>query len=166
MAATKIDPSTAGMGPVPEANRPGHHPEVEQDKPVLPPRVEQPATESFLFRFDPLMLPAAAAAGVLPAMTGIDVGEDVRIRFGIWGMTFPRAAVTGVEVTGPYSLLKVVGPPRLSLADGGITFATSRQKGLCICLAEPQPGPYPFLRHRGVTVTVESPEALAEALLP
>jgi hypothetical protein len=24
-------------GPVPEANRPGHHPEVEQDKPTGPP---------------------------------------------------------------------------------------------------------------------------------
>ncbi len=27
--------ATDGLGPVPEANRPGHHPEHEQDKPDL-----------------------------------------------------------------------------------------------------------------------------------
>lgn len=29
--------SGGGMGPTPEANRPGHHPEHEQDKPSGPP---------------------------------------------------------------------------------------------------------------------------------
>jgi hypothetical protein len=30
-------PSDQGQGRVPEANRPGHHPEKEQDKPLEPP---------------------------------------------------------------------------------------------------------------------------------
>ena len=77
---------------------------------------------------------------------------------------FPLAEVTGVEATGDFWLPKVAGPPHLSLADRGITFATNRQRGTCIQLRHPQPGPYPVLKHPAVTVTVEDPEAL-EAIL-
>lgn len=165
MSTRKIDPSADGLGPVPEANQPGHHPDVEQDKPVGPPRSPTPAVDHFSFQFEPLLLPLALSAGVFPTMTGIDVGDDVRIRFGLWGMSFPRASVAGVEETGPYQLHKVAGPPRLSMADRGVTFATSRERGLCISLARPHRGPFPLLRHPAVTVTVKAPDALAEALL-
>ena len=48
------------------------------------------------------------------------------------------------------------GPPHLSLADRGITFATNRQRGLCIRLHRPHPAidPLGLIRHPGVTVTV------------
>ena len=32
--AGKVSGKGAGLGPVPEENQPGHHPEHEQDKPV------------------------------------------------------------------------------------------------------------------------------------
>jgi hypothetical protein len=166
MPTPKTVPAAEGLGPVPDANQPGHHPEVEQDKPSGPP--PGPATPTsprrFALRFEGLMLPFAAAATVLPGTAYVEVDEDVEIRFGLWHMRFPRSEVTGTQETGGYSLPKVVGPPHVSLADRGITFASNRQRGLCIELAHPQPGPYPWLRHPGVTVTVEDPAALAEAL--
>ncbi len=159
----------AGFGPVPEDNQPGHHPAVEQDKPTGPPPGLKmaPAAERFGFRFEPLMLPLAAPFGVLPATTSVEVGEDVVIRFGPWRMRFPRADVTGVEQTTDYKLIKVAGPPHLSFADRGITFATNRQAGLCIQLARPHRGidPLGLLRHPGATVTVDDIDGLAEALL-
>lgn len=36
-AGDDFDETPGGLGPVPEANRPGHHPEHEQDKPEGPP---------------------------------------------------------------------------------------------------------------------------------
>ena len=162
------DPMADGMGPVPEDNLPGHHPEVEQDKPTGPPprpAAAAPAVEHFAFRFEPAMLPFALAAGVVPPATGGRVDDGlVTIRFGIWRMAFPVDEVAGVQASGDYWLPKVLGPPRVSLSDRGITFATNRQHGLCIELRHPQRGPYPLLRHPGVTVTVETPDALAEAL--
>ena len=162
------DPMADGLGPVPEDNQPGHHPEVEQDKPTGPPPrrpTAAPAIEHFAFRFEPVMLPFALAAGVVPQATGVRVDDGlVAIRFGVWRVTFPLDEVAGVEETGGYWLPKVVGPPRVSFADGGITFATNRQDGLCIQLRSPQAGPYPLLRHPSVTLTVDTPDALAEAL--
>jgi hypothetical protein len=167
MPNTKIDPAAEGLGPVPEANQPGHHPAVEQDKPTGPPPgpvdVDR-GPDRFPFRFELLLRPFAAAATVLPGTAHVDVDDDVTIRFGLWHMTFPRSEVTGVQETSDYWLPKVAGPPRVSLGDRGITFATNRQRGLCICLAHPQPGPYPWLRHPAVTVTVEDPDSLADAL--
>ena len=79
-------------------------------------------------------------------------------------MAFPRAEVVDVQATGDFWLPKVAGPPHVSFADRGITFATNRQRGTCICLANPHRGPYPGLRHPAVTVTVEDADAL-EAIL-
>ena len=167
-----------GFGPIPADNQPGHHPPVEQDKPIGPPPVRsgrkltsapalEPVPEHYAFRFEPVMLALAAPLGVLPPTTDVEVGDDVLIRFGPWKMRFPRADVTGVEETTDYALLRVAGPPHLSLKDRGITFATNRQRGLCIQLARPHKGIEPFglLRHPGVTVTVEDIDGLAEHLL-
>jgi hypothetical protein len=156
-----------GLGPVPEDNLPGHHPEVEQDKPTgPPPRLHpEPGIERFAFRFDPVMLPFALGAGVVPRATGVEVGDGVvSMRFGVWRMRFPLDQVAGVDETGDYWLPKVAGPPRVSFADRGVTFATNREAGLCVRLRAPQRGPYPLLRHPSVTLTVETPDALAAAL--
>lgn len=154
------------LGPVPEANQPGHHPRVEQDKPRRPPKAPA-VVRHFDFRFEPLLLPAALIVGVRPSTTGLDIdGKDVTIRFGRWSMSFPRADVTSAEVTGPYQLVKVAGPPHLSLADGGVTFATNRQAGACLQLSNPHRAiePLGIIRHRSVTVTVDEPEELCRLL--
>jgi hypothetical protein len=78
----------------------------------------------------------------------------------------PIANVAGTEVTGPYRWWKVAGPAHLSLADGGVTFATTTRAGLCIRFHEPVPAAVPkeLLRHSSATVTVADPAALAAAL--
>jgi hypothetical protein len=154
-------------GPVPEANQPGHHPDVEPDKPTEVPRAFQvdpepepaPPPSRYAFEFDPLFLPFAAPLGVMPWTTGVSVEDDVlRIRFGLWHLETPVDNIEAAEVTGPYNLLKVVGPPHLSFKDRGLTFATNRRAGVCLRFREP----VGRLRHPAVTVTVDAPAALAE----
>ena len=171
MPTPKLSPSDEAFGPVPADNQPGHHPEVEQDKPSGPPPGPPPAPEivtgRFAFGFEPLLRPFAALATVLPGNAHVDVGEEqVVIRFGMWGMAFPRAEVVDVEATGDFWLPKVAGPPHVSLADRGVTFATNRERGLCIRFRRPQRGidPLGLIRHPGATVTVDDIEGLTHAL--
>lgn len=223
--------SSGPTGPVPEDNLPGHHPEVEQDKPTGPPPVPpldegagdgdgggrngggggrngrgdgrngdrqgggrrdggaaaeargQDATAPtaaparpvagkgvrvrFPFAFDRHVGPAAALFGATPFTAWVDVdGEALTVRFGPWSLRTPLDNVAGVHQTGPYSWWKVAGPPRLSLVDRGVTFATSTRGGVCIEFRRPVPGALPFgvLRHPSATVTVDDPDALVEAL--
>jgi hypothetical protein len=109
----------------------------------------------------------AAPLGVTPWTTGLDVADgDLRVRFGPWVLRTPLDNVAGAEVTGPYSFVKVAGPPRLSLRDRGLTFATSTRRGVCIRFRQPVSGVLPggFVHHPGLTVTVEEPERLAQVL--
>src|ERR687894_667062 len=87
-------------GPIPEENLPGHHPEVEQDKPTGPPpaprrrRLEAAPkldSERFDFRFEPVMRALALPFGVRPSNAWVEVDVDeVHIAFGPWHMRFPR----------------------------------------------------------------------------
>ena len=170
------DPRTAdpGPSPIPEDNQPGHHPLVEQDKPTGPPPkpkrrmavAPKPETERFDFRFEPVMQVLALPFGVRPSTAWVEVGPEVEIAFGPWRMRFPRSDVADVEETTDYWLPKVAGPPHLSLTDRGVTFATNRQRGLCIRLHTPHPGIdlLGLIRHPGVTVTVDDIEGLKHAL--
>jgi hypothetical protein len=175
---TKVDvhEQTEGLGPVPPENQPGHHPPVEQDKPPLA-RLKGAGRQSrvFHFAYEPLMIPFAAAVGVRDTSAWVELspGEDVDgkddsvlVHFGPWSMAFPRIDVVSAEITGPYHFPKVVGPPHLSLKDRGVTFATTRERGLCIGLRRPRKAldPLGILRHPGLTVTVADPEELRDAL--
>lgn len=177
-------PATSGAtGPIPEANRPGHHPDVEQDKPTRRPRPGRALRErrqakadaasseaSGPARFDMLfersMALPALLVGVTPRTTGVEVGDDLVIRFGPWSLRTPVDNIADVEATGGYSWIKTVGPPRLSRRDRGITFATTTERGVCIRFRDPVPAalPVPLLRHEAATVTVADPDALIEAL--
>lgn len=174
------------LGPVPEDNQPGHHPKVDQDKPTGPPptprsaragkraTAAKPASSArasaprvFPFAFGPLMVPAAALAGVLPSNSRVEVDdEELVVRFGRWSMRVPRSDIESATVTGPYNLLKVAGPPRLSFADRGVTFATNRKAGVCISLRRPHRGidPLGLIKHPGLTVTVTDPDELCRLL--
>lgn len=166
-------------GPVPPASEPGHHPEHEQDKPADPahpptaertPAREQPQRpQRFPFEFDARLVPLALPFGVTPSSAYVDVDDtDLHIHFGLWSLRTPLANVAEVTPTGPYRWWKVAGPPHLSLADRGITFATTAAGGLCIRFHEAVPAVLPtsVLRHPAATVTVASPTALAEAISP
>jgi hypothetical protein len=157
-------------GPVPPANRPGRRPRKDQDKPAGPPPTPKPRIDSlhrFQFRFEPLMLPAAAAAGVTPWTAWLELDRDeLRVRFGLWSVRTPRSNIEDVERTGSYRFLKVAGPPHLSWTDRGLTMATNRHEGVCIHFADPITGIEPTgrLRHPALTVTVDDPDELVRLL--
>lgn len=156
------------VGTVPPDNQPGHHPEVEQDKPQGPP--PRPARATALrwgFSFHPLFRVPALLAGVTELSAYVRVDEDeLVVRFGPWRMAVDRADIESATLTGPYQPWKVIGPPHLSLADQGITFGTNPTAGVCIRLRRPAPGLEPTgrLRHPALTVTVADAEGLADLL--
>lgn len=168
VAAPKPDPQVPL--PVPEANQPGHRPEVDQDKPVGPPPTPasaRPRTTSHPFRFDGLLRLPALAVGVTPGRAGVVIGEhDLTVRYGFWSLSTPLANVAEATVTGPYAAWKVGGPPRLSLADRGVTFGTTTRGGVCIRFEEPVRAllPVGMIEHPAATVTVGDPEAFVAEL--
>jgi len=117
------------------------------------------------FRFALPFRAAGLPLGVRPESCEVII-DDVRlsVTFGPWSLSTPRSNVIGATVTGPYRLAKVIGPPHLSFRDGGITFATNADQGVCLHFAEPVPAllPVPVLRHPAATLTVEHPAGLAE----
>jgi hypothetical protein len=130
---------------------------------AVPPELEI----TYAFRFDPWFERVARPLGVRPDSTSVALGDDdLEIEFGPWHLTTPIRNVMEATVTGPYSWPKVIGPPHVSLADGGLSFATNAEAGACIRLNEPIRGstPLPFPRHGAITVTVADPESLAEAI--
>ena len=107
--------------------------------------------------------------GVTDTTTGVWVDETMlRIRFGPWRVHTPLTNVVSTTHTGPFGLLKTIGPAHLSLADRGLTCATNNERGLCIRFAKPVPGiePTGLLRHPAVTVTVADCDNLATTLNP
>lgn len=169
-ARTNPDPIADPGGPVPVDNREGHHPAVEQDKPVGPPptpRTFAAGPRFFRFAFEPKVAVVGALSGVTPWTTGVTVGDDdLEIRFGLWHLQTPIANVESVEASGPYQWLKVAGPAHLSLADRGVTFATTTRRGACITFREPVPAIEPLgrLRHPGATVTLEDVDEFVSLL--
>jgi hypothetical protein len=128
------------------------------------PAAEKPsrtATASFRFHFEPRVGPFAYALGITPWTTGVEVaGDELRVRFGAFNIKTPLDNIAGAEITGPYRFLKVAGPPHLSMADRGLTLATSTKQGVCLRFRKP----VGLLRHPGLTVTVEDPDRLVELL--
>jgi hypothetical protein len=104
---------------------------------------------------------------VTPWTSAVEVVDgELHIRFGPWSLRTPLDNVLSAEITGPYSYAKVAGPAHLSLADRGVTFATSTKRGVCIRFREPVAALVPgrVLRHPGATVTVDHPEHLVALL--
>jgi hypothetical protein len=177
------DPTDHGVDPVPPANEPGHHPEVEQDKPLgrrpRPQSVEQghdgaagstggsSSAQRFAFRFAGPVGKAARLAVMHEDRAYVEV-DDQRLlaRFGLWMVETRLTNVAGATLTGPYQWWKVIGPPHLSFADRGLTLATNAERGVCIEFREPVPGIEPTgrIRHPGLTVTVDDVDGLMSAL--
>ncbi len=121
----------------------------------------------FPFRFTAAYRLPALALGVTPATAHVDVdATELVVRFGLWRLRTPLANVAGVERTGGFTFVKTAGPPRLSLSDGGITFATNGDDAVCVRFHEPVSvlDPTGRLRHPGATMTVADPDDLAAAL--
>jgi hypothetical protein len=129
------------------------------------PTDDGPLEGTFPFAFELPFGLTGVPFGILPATASVEVsGGELRARFGLVRLTTPLANIAAVEITGPYFWPKVIGGPRLSFADRGLTFATNAKKGVCILFKEPVSAGFPLMRHPGLTVTVADPEGLAELL--
>lgn len=118
----------------------------------------------FAYRINSKALPLLRVLGVNPNKDGVRV-ENGRLKasFGFLNMDTPIPNVSSVSVTGPYKWWKSLGP-RLSMADHGLTFGTTGEGGVCIEFVEPIRrviGPW---AHPGLTLTVDDPEGLVEAI--
>jgi len=126
-----------------------------------------PPAFHFRFRFSLPFLVAALPFGITPARCSVTIDDrDLSARFGPWSFRTPLDNIADAAVTGPYRWPKVLGPPRLSLADGGVTLASNPGPGVCIHFRESVPVLLAggLLRHPSVTVTVDDPQKLAELL--
>jgi hypothetical protein len=131
-------------------------------------RAAPPGSTVFPFRFSPSWRLASALFGVASHTSWVEVSEwRLHARFGPWSVTTPLTNVAEVGVTGPYRFHRAAGSARYSLADGGLTFASTGERGLCIRFHEPVPGiePTGVLRHGDLTVTVDDVEGLAGVLV-
>jgi hypothetical protein len=130
-------------------------------------RAPMASVVDFDFRFDLPHRVLGAPFGITPASTGIRVSDtELDVWFGPWSVSTPVANIEGVKPTGPFGLARSAGPARWSIADHGLTFASSGRTGLCICFRDPVTGlePTGTLRHPGLTVTVDDVLGLAEAI--
>src|SRR5215207_3926067 len=123
--------------------------------------------QQFAFRWTPTYRLVAAPFLVTPSNAKVEVDDDqLTIRFGRWTLRTPTANVAATQITSDYSVLKTAGPPHLSLADRGITFATNPDRGLCIEFETAVPAIEPFgrIRHPAATVTVDDIAGLQRSL--
>lgn len=122
---------------------------------------------TFAFEFEPRMVATAALFGIRPSNSEVRLDEiGLSAEFGRWSIRVPLADIADARVTGPYRWWRVAGPAHLSLADRGVTFATTTRHGVCLDLRVPLPAIEPFglLRHPSVTLTVADPHRFVEAL--
>lgn len=115
------------------------------------------------FAFDPAYRLPALAFAITPRTAWVDVADDeLRVRYGPWSLRTPLSNITGTQLTGGFAFVKTAGPPHLSLADRGISFATNGREALCVTFATPVKGidPTGRITHPGATMTVEDPMAL------
>ena len=121
----------------------------------------------FDFSWDTRYRLAGLVFGVRPANAWVEVdATDLRVHFGKWRLRTPLTNIASTELSSDFAFLKTAGPPHLSLADRGITFATNGRVAACLSLHEPVKGIEPTgrIQHPGITLTVADPAAL-EALL-
>jgi hypothetical protein len=125
--------------------------------------VDQP--RRFSFAFDRRFMPPLALIGVMPPTASVTVdGSDLTVRFGPWRLQTPRDNVIEACRTGPYTWWRTIGM-HLSMIDRGVSFGTSTTGGVCVRFGAPvQAVAGRWLRHPAVTVTVEEPDELIDAL--
>ena len=124
-------------------------------------------SERFDFAFAASYRLPARLFGITPVRAFVTVSEtELQVRFGAWHLVSPLDNITGTELTGGFRWLKTAGPPHLSFADRGVTFATNGKRALCVSFRRPVRGidPTGILRHPGATLTVGDPHALQAAI--
>jgi hypothetical protein len=124
------------------------------------------------FDFDRAYRIAGLPFGVTPRSAWVEVADGrLEVRYGpLWRLRTPVSNVVSAEVTGDFAFVKTAGPPHLSFADRGVSFATNGRTALCVRFGEPVPAIDPTglsgsrLAHPGATLSVTDPEALQSDL--
>ncbi|MET0864507.1 MAG: hypothetical protein ABWZ98_09245 [Nakamurella sp.] len=122
---------------------------------------------AFTFDFDDRYRRFGAVFGISPDSSLVTVADaSLTARFGPWLLTTELTNIADAELTGPYSLLKTIGPARLSIADRGLTFASNNRRGVCLRFHRRVPGidPTGTIKHPNLTVTVRDCAGLLAAL--
>lgn len=122
--------------------------------------------QRFWFRFDGKYRWVLAALGVWPDRAWAEIdGDVVRVRFGRWLLETPVENVAETTISGPYQGYRAIGV-RWSFSDGGLTFGTNTERGLCLRFHEPVAGGTPFeaIKHPGLTLTLDEPELFGNAI--
>jgi hypothetical protein len=125
------------------------------------------STESFGFAVDPALRRWSRLFGIRAERCTVTLSQsELTVTFGRWTLSTPPANIVAVEVDGPYQPWKIAGPPRLSLSDLGITFATTARRGVCVELHDPVGAldPFHLIHHPNVTITVDEPGRFADEL--
>ncbi|NNF56199.1 MAG: hypothetical protein HKN03_17365 [Acidimicrobiales bacterium] len=102
--------------------------------------------------------------GVKPDKDGVRLGNGrLKASFGFLNVDTAIENVSSASVTGPYTWWKAIGP-RLSMADHGLTFGTTADGGVCVKFVKPIKGVVGPWDHPGLTLTVDDPAGLVEAI--
>ncbi len=125
------------------------------------------ASLQFPLRFHPAFRLPALVFGVTERRAVLRIDDDVlHVQFGLWSVTTNVSNIAAVSLTGGFAWPKVIGPPHLSFADRGLTFATNPDRAVCMRFRRPVRGldPTGVLRHPALTVTVAEAHRLMELL--
>jgi hypothetical protein len=123
--------------------------------------------QRFDFRFDPAYRLAARPFGITPVRAWVELGDEhLLARYGPWRLRTTLTNISRVAVTGPYRFYRTAGPARLGVTDGGLTFASNRERGVLISFHRRVAAidPLGLIRHPELTVTVADVEGLVGAL--
>lgn len=122
--------------------------------------------QTFAFDFDPRYRRVLSLMGVTPSRAWVEVGDaSFEVRFGPWRLRTATENLACTKITGPYRAFRGIGP-HISLADRGLSFGSTTARGVCVLFHDPVPGPETLglVKHPGLTVTVEDPDGLVDAI--
>jgi hypothetical protein len=125
------------------------------------------AIHMFPFRFDPAYAILARNFGITGRSASVYLTPKMfAATYGPWKFQTALENIRAASVTGPYRYWRTAGPARVSLRDGGLTFATNSVAGVRLDFFDPVPGIDPFgaVQHPNLTVTIRDIGALMAAL--
>jgi hypothetical protein len=128
--------------------------------------LEVVAIRRFPFEFEPRYRRILWLMSVTPARSGVEIGDgSLRSRFGPWRVQTALSNIRCAEETGPYQALRAIGP-HISMVDQGLSFGSTTRGGVCLLFHEAVPGreTLGLIKHPGLTVTVEDPVGLIDAI--
>jgi hypothetical protein len=126
-------------------------------------------TEFFGYAVDKRLAPFWLPFGLRPGkdgvtITGTDTGTGLFLAtFGFLKLQTPLSNIDGAHITRDYRWWTAAGA-RKSFVDGGLTFGTNRNAGVCVHFREPVPSALRRSGHPALTVTVADVNGLADRL--